>query len=750
MLDLSKKKQVDSLIMNKIGSVKKSNFFFFVLFLDSSFKKIFIFLSLLFTSQVSFAAFSAQEFQSYVDSLIPGSRLGMSVRSVKTGNVFLNIRGDEFFTPASTLKTLTTATALHLLPLNYEPQTTLHLEGSIKENIFSGRLRFYGEGDPNISGRFYTDAFYMMNQMVDSLKTLGIDTIRGSLFTDTSYFSGPRRPEHWKSNYYDAWYGAEVVPLGFNDNCTLIRIKPGANVNDTAIISLLPDVGFVTIKNELITTDNRARRWRYSIDKEKPVITISGTIGIKVDSSDIVLPVRNPSAYFLRAFETALKDAGITYIEDYKVHPGIEIKKYRFSAAPLLSMLDEINQRSQNLHAEMLFRNVGKIVAGEGSVEGGKKAETIFLNQIGISPSYFKVFDGCGLSPLNKVKPSVITEMLSYMARSPRSYFYIESFASPGVGTASKRMNSLAMPQQTRLKTGFISEAHALVGYIFTMTGDTLSVSAYLNDTGKNPDSKAKDVLDTLWSRLVEKSNDHYPSLMLAKKLWLQGLSVKGLENRLDYFSKALLNTPYLLGPMGESYIDSIDSKPLIYLDSVDCVTYIEHVLALATASHEDSVFSQLQRIRYFDGKIGYLYRKHYFVEDFLGENVFASVRIMEGDTTIIRELPKKDFFASKKIKYQLDNPKTEIHYLPYTKSISFAKKVWEGESAIWGVAFVGTSPKIDATHTGFLILENGKKPVLRHASQLKKKVVNQNFDEYLKSRKGKLPGVVFFNFLEL
>jgi hypothetical protein len=27
---------------------------------------------------------------------------------------------------------------------------------------------------------------------------------------------------------------------------------------------------------------------------------------------------------------------------------------------------------------------------------------------------------------------------------------------------------------------------------------------------------------------------------------------------------------------------------------------------------------------------------------------------------------------------------------------------------------------------------------------------VNQNFDEYLKSRKGKLPGVVFFNFLEL
>ena len=697
--------------------------------------------------QYSLGSFLASDFQAYVDSLVPSSRLGLSVRSVKTGEVLVDVHGGDFFTPASTLKTLTTAAALHLLPLNYEPQTTLHIEGSIKNKTFSGRIRIKGEGDPNFSGRFYTDAFYIVRNMVDSLKSLGIDTIRGELFPDTSYFVGPRRPDHWKSNYYDAWYGAEVTPLGFNDNCTLIRLKPGAKVNDTAVISLLPDVGFVKIKNELITSDNRARRWRFSLDKNEPVITFSGNIGIQVDSSDLVLPVRNPVSYFISAFKTALKDAGVTYIEDLKMHRGIEIKQFVFSAAPLLSLLDEINQRSQNLHAESLFRNMGHVIAGEGSLEGGKKAEALFLNQIGIDPSHFQVFDGCGLSPRNKVKPATITQVLAYMARSSRSYFYIESFASPGVGTGGKRMLSLTMPHQTRFKTGYISNAHALAGYVFTMAGDTLAVSMYLNDTGKNPDSKAKEVLDTMWSRIVEKSNDHYPSLLAAKSLWLQGLSVEGLENRLNFFSKAMINTPYLLGPMGESYLDSVESKPLIYMDSVDCVTYIEHALALALAANEESVFSQLQQIRYFNGKIDYLHRKHYFVEDWLGENVFTKIRFMEGDTSIIRTLPKKDFFASKKIKYTSENPQTEIRYLPYDAAIRFAQKPSD-TTGIWGVAFVGTSAKIDATHTGFLVLEKDKKPVLRHASQLKKKVVDQDFGEYLRSRKGKLPGVVFFNFL--
>lgn len=708
---------------------------------------------LLFASASLFADFNLDSAQAFVDSIVPGSRYGLSVRSVKTGKELFNIRGTEKFTPASTLKTLTTATAVHFLPLDYEPKTEMALNGSVRKNVFWGTVNIRGEGDPNISGRYYADPFYVLNSMADSIRSLGVDTIRGKIELDSSYYTGPWKAEHWRKNFYNAWYGAEIAPLEFNDNCTMIRFKPGENEGDTAIVSILPDVGYVTVKNELVTVAGKKKKWTYAIDSVKSEITLGGTIGIGVDSAHLVLPIRNPVGYFNAAMRHAFKERGIVYQENLDVPQGIQIRKFVYSGAPFLSILDEINQRSQNLHAETLFRNLGAQKGGEGSVEGGKKMERKFLTEMGINPDDFEVWDGCGLSPKNKLKPSVETQLLAKMARHPKGEFYINSFASPGVGTGGKRMLELKYPWLTHFKTGFIGEAHALVGYVFPMDGDTLSVAMYLNDTGKNPDATCKDVLDTLWMRLVASTNDNYASLMEMKRLWLDAQNVKGLPARLEYFSRAMFNKPYLLGPMGESYLDSIENKPLVYMDSVDCVTFVEHTLAMALATNEDSLFSVLQRIRYFNGKIGYTTRKHYLLADWVGEGKFARVLPMPGDTTIVRTMPKTDFFKAKKLKYMVngrvakDSP-MEIRYLPYAKALDWSSQVYEGPMKVLGIAFIGKSEKIDATHTGFVVLKPGEAPKLRHASSLKKKVVEQPLAEYITSRKGKLPGITLFEFL--
>ena len=700
------------------------------------------------------AGIDVAPYQAYVDSVVPGSRYGLSVRSVKTGKEIMNIRGMEKFTPASTLKTLTTATALHFLPIDYEPKTEISMNGSIRGKVFWGSVNVRGEGDPNFSGRYFADPFYMLNAMADSIAMLGIDSIHGRIQLDTSYYTGPWKAEHWRKNFYNAWYGAEIGPLGFNDNCTMVRFKPGEKEGDTAIVSVLPDVGYVTIKNELVTVAGQKKKWTYAIDSVKSEITLGGSIGLGVDSASLVLPIRNPVGYFRAALLTALKERGVAYVEDKSVPAGIDIKKFFFSAAPLLSILDEINQRSQNFHAETLFRNLGAEKAGEGSVEGGKKMERQFLSEMGINPDDFEVWDGCGLSPKNKLKPSVETQMLAKMARHPKGSFYINSFASPGVGTGGKRMLDLPYPWLTHFKTGFIGEAHALVGYVFPMDGDTLTVAMYLNETGKNPDQKLKDVLDTLWMRLIAQTNDSYASLMEMKQLWLLAQNVKGFPARLDHFSKALLNRPYRLGPMGESYLDSVENKPLVYLDSLDCVTFVEHALALALAPSEDSIFVQLQRIRYRNGVIDYTTRKHYMLDDWVGEGVFAKVIPMEGDTVITRTMPKMEFFKSKKIPYKVDGKPAadtpmEIRYLPLDKAIAWARNPYQGENKVVGIAFIGKSDKIDATHTGFVLFRKGEIPKLRHASSLKKKTVEQPLAEYLVSRKGKLPGITLFEFLK-
>lgn len=707
-----------------------------------------------------FAGFDFAPYQAYIDSVIPEVKFGLSVRSVTTGEELLNVNADEYFTPASTMKTLSTATALHFLPLDYAPQTKVSLLGVQQRNVFTGEVNVRGEGDPNISARFYTDPLVMLYAMADSIRSLGIDTVRGRLVLDTSFFTPPWKPEHWRSDFFDYYYGAEVTPLQFNDNCTVIRIKPGAE-DDTVRVSVVPDVGYVKVVNKLITKtaprNKRGRKqklkWNRSLDPVEPVVTIEGEFDIETDSTQFVIPVRGALGYFRAALLKAFRDRGLVLSEASVAAAGEKMKTFSFSSAPLLSVMDEINQRSQNLHAETLFRNAAAYMFGVGSVENGKKLERRFLAEMGLDSSGFEVYDGCGLAAKNKIKPSVETQMLAKMARHPKGEYYINSFASPRIGSGSKRMQTLLYPWFTRFKTGYIAEVHGLAGYIFTMAGDTLSVAMYLNQTGKNKDADCKNTMDSVWIALVEWANNGYPSLLRMKDMWRDGMEVKGFDARLEYFSRMLMKTPYGLGMMGEGHIDAVEPKPMVYLDSVDCVTYVEHVLAMVNATSEDSLFNVLQRIRYTDGKIGYRTRKHYMIVDWVGEGKFARILPVEDDTVMERTIAKNEFFKSKKMKYLVDgnpaaDPKVQIRYLPYEKARKWAKETRSDTLRVIGAAFISKAEKYDASHTGFVVFKPGEAPRLRHASSLRKQVVDMSLSDYLDSRKGKLPGITLFEFV--
>lgn len=715
---------------------------------------------LLFAIAPLLAGFDFAPYQAYIDSVIPEVKFGLSVRSVSTGAELLNVNANDYFTPASTMKTLSTATALHFLPLDYAPQTKVSLLGTQKRNVFTGEVNVRGEGDPNISARYYTDPMLVLYAMADSIKSLGIDTVRGRIVLDTSFFTPPWKPEHWRSDFFDYYYGAEVTPLQFNDNCTVIRIKPGEE-DDTVHVSVVPDVGYVKVINKLITKtaprNKRGRKqklkWNRALDPIAPVVTIEGEFDIETDSTQFVIPVRGALGYFRAALLKAFRDRGLVLNETSVAAVGDKMKQFSFSSAPLLSVMDEINQRSQNLHAETLFRNAAAYMYGVGSVENGKKLERRFLAEMGLDSSGFEVYDGCGLAAKNKLKPSVETQMLAKMARHPKGEYYINSFASPRIGSGSKRMQTLLYPWFTRFKTGYIAEVHGLAGYIFTMAGDTLSVAMYLNQTGKNKDADCKNTMDSVWIALVEWANNGYPSLLRMKDMWREGAEVKGLDARLEYFSRRLMKTPYGLGKMGEGHMDTIEQKPMVYLDSVDCVTYVEHVLAMANAVNEDSLFNVLQRIRYIDGKINYRTRKHYMIVDWVGEGKFARIKPVEGDTLMERTIAKKEFFKSKKMKYLVDgkpadDPKVQIRYLPYEKARKWAKETRSDTLKVMGVAFISKAEKYDASHTGFVVFKPGEAPRLRHASSQRKQVVDMSLADYLDSRKGKLPGITLFEFI--
>lgn len=84
------------------------------------------------------------------------------------------------------------------------------------------------------------------------------------------------------------------------------------------------------------------------------------------------------------------------------------------------------------------------------------------------------------------------------------------------------------------------------------------------------------------------------------------------MSQRLEVISSRFINTPYILGPLGEGVAARYDQFPLYRTDGFDCDTYVNTVLALALANSFESFTQCLKGIRYKNGQISYINRNHF------------------------------------------------------------------------------------------------------------------------------------------
>jgi PBP4 family serine-type D-alanyl-D-alanine carboxypeptidase len=683
-----------------------------------------------------------------------GGKLAASVYSTRYGRFEVDINDSDWFTPASCLKLIVTASALDTFPINWFPATALEAAGALQGRTLRGTVRVTGGGDPNISDRFFPDALTPLEPFIDSLKSLGIDTLRGRVEVSDTFFSGPHRPDVWKEHHFNTWYGAEISALSYNDNCFTLTVLPGAKPGSPAVAAVKPDVGYVRIVNHSKTVAGFKRRIVPAQNPDSTVITLNGYIGNKAPGFQMILPVRNPTAYFKASFLRVLALKGMVYLPDTSAPVTPVLHSFRFTTAPLTDMIEEINQRSQNLHAEMTLRHLGKLVKGEGTPAAGLRAEKEFLHRLGLDTAQFELFDGSGLSPYNRIKPRAMASLLAKMARHRYADDYIGSLASPGLdGATGRRMRPLMQSNLIRYKTGSINEVQGLCGYAFGIDGDTLATALFINGF-RGSSERAQQLMDSLLVRVALWYNKERPALADAHRLLARADAPSGYVDRLKYFSEALQGRPYFLGPTGEGRFGLLDTLPLMDLSRFDCVTFIENTMALALAHQTREVLPRLLSIRYRSDTLAFPTRNHYFVQDWLRYNA-GKVRIVRfpGDTLIQKPIDKVKFFKAKNLAAPRDagvpavNPVCDIAYMPYAKALEMMGNWTYGEKFL-GVAFVTDIAGLDVTHTGFLLADGKNPPLFRNASQLMGKVATVSFKDYLVARKGKTAGVLFFEFL--
>lgn len=415
---------------------------------------------------------------------------GCVIIDLDTGETILSHNADKALTPASNMKLLTTIAALEQLGPDFEFVTRVMSKGAVSDGTLSGNLCIMGGGDPNISGRFHeNDPTALFKLWAGKLKAAGITKVTGDLEYDSTLFGGDAYCEGWpQDDQYIKWYCAEVSALAFNDNCVGIRVLP-TTPGQAAKIEVTPETGYVTIINE---TRTAAGRKGAEIGIVRPqgtnTITIKGTVYEQATWGYFTdVTVTDPGAYAATVFRETLAREGVTV--QGKITPttltndamrGYDVRvEHR---APLLQALTPINTNSQNLHAEMLFRQLGVRYAGKGTFKTGRAAMEAFLAEKKLLTDGVHVTDGSGLARGNDVSPNLIVKLLQVAAKGKYFDAFRDSLAVGGeTGTLEKRLNDKSVAGKVHAKTGYINNVRSLSGYLIT-DNRRLAFSMLMND----------------------------------------------------------------------------------------------------------------------------------------------------------------------------------------------------------------------------------------------------------------------------
>ena len=124
------------------------------------------------------------------DPLLERTQLGLMVYDLSADSALYCYGAQQTLRPASTMKLLTSVTALDLLGSGYAYRTCLYYKGTIAQGVLTGDVWLVGGMDPLFD---MTD----MRIFAETLHRVGVDTIRGRIMQDTTFKEEQLLGEGW-------------------------------------------------------------------------------------------------------------------------------------------------------------------------------------------------------------------------------------------------------------------------------------------------------------------------------------------------------------------------------------------------------------------------------------------------------------------------------------------------------------------------------------------------------------------------
>jgi D-alanyl-D-alanine carboxypeptidase/D-alanyl-D-alanine-endopeptidase (penicillin-binding protein 4) len=408
---------------------------------------------------------------------LAGARAAVCVRRVSDGHELFAREADLQLIPASNLKIVTTAAALRYLGPDFRFVTDAYLTPGTP-----AELDVVGFGDP-----------YLVPERLWYLATriyfAGVREV-GDVVVDDSYFAGPRFAGGVEQDPSDSAYMAPTGAVSAGFNAILIHVLPGPVAGAAARVLVDPASSYAELEAPITTVARGKTKVHVDVSPrgDHSRVRVTGRIVLGDTPFETWRRVDNPPVFAGRLLETLLTQVGVKVRGRVRAGPraATAVKLTSVESPALAEVVSDLNKSSNNFMAEQIALALG--AARQGAPATWEKAraslEGFLEDEVGLERGSYRIGNASGLHDVNRMSARQLVRVLEYVQRSPAmAPEFVASLAVAGAsGTLTDRMRSTDAAHLLRAKTGTLSNASALSGYVTTKGGDTLAFSIIVND----------------------------------------------------------------------------------------------------------------------------------------------------------------------------------------------------------------------------------------------------------------------------
>lgn len=419
------------------------------------------------------------------------ANFSLLVADVQTGEILATKNASQSIIPASTLKLLTTATALEMLGKNFTFKTKLAYDGKITDGTLKGNLYIIGGGDPALGsprfGKFYRQPNFL-DVFASAIQKAGIRNIDGNIIADASLYGKYQTPGTWTWEDIGNYWGAQPFSISVYDNMYTAYFDSPTTAGNKAVVSSINHKKLeIHFDNQVVASESRrdnAYIFGAPLQNERYVVG-------EIPKNRKLFPVKgsipNPPKFFAQILKNKLQENKINITGQVEVH--FEAKQYQRASfftfpSPNLQMLVlTTNLRSVNLYAEHMLRQLGLRKANSTDVKASLGVVKDFWTEKGMNTEGMHLYDGSGLSHYNTITAEQMVFLLRYMSTKAKHKFSFKNSlpVMAKSGTLGYMGRGTSAANRVWAKSGSMNQIRTYAGYISTKSNKELCFFLAIN-----------------------------------------------------------------------------------------------------------------------------------------------------------------------------------------------------------------------------------------------------------------------------